>query len=76
MKWQRSPHNGKTFFISALPIVVFAAVLAPTGASATALTFTAMLDAAQVVANGGSTSTAIGDATIVFDTQPGQSPLT
>ena len=68
MKWQRSAHSGKALFVSALPILVSAAVLAPTGAHATALTFTAMLDAAQVVAGGGSTSTAIGDATIVFDT--------
>lgn len=37
-------------------------------AHATLVTFTAMLDAAQVVAGGGSTSTATGFATIVFDT--------
>ncbi len=57
-----------TYSVCARLVAAFATVLAPAAAEATILTFTATLDAAQVVAGGGSTSTAIGSATIVFDT--------
>jgi hypothetical protein len=67
MKLQRSTHNEKTFFVCARLIVALAAVLAPAVVSATNETFDAMLNAAQVVPGGGSTSTATGFATIVFD---------
>ena len=68
MKLQGSTHNEKAVSRCAHLIVAFAAVLAPAVSHATLITFTAMLDAAQVVAGGGSTSTATGLATIVFDT--------
>jgi CHRD domain/PEP-CTERM motif len=63
----RPAQNGKIFFVCARLIVTFAAVFAPTVAPATVETFDATLNAAQVVAGGGSTSTATGSATIVFD---------
>src|SRR6516225_10701548 len=62
-----SAHRGKPSLVCARLIVGFAAVAAPTVASATDETFDAMLNAAQVVAGGGSTSTATGFATFVFD---------
>src|SRR6516162_1355175 len=68
MKFRRSAHSGTTSFLCARVIVSFVAVLAPTVAPATDETFEAMLNAAQVVAGGGSTSTATGFATFVFDT--------
>jgi CHRD domain/PEP-CTERM motif len=67
MKFQGSTQNGRISFACARLIVAFAAVLAPTVAPATDETFDAMLSAAQVVAGGGSTSTATGFATFVFD---------
>jgi CHRD domain/PEP-CTERM motif len=53
----------------ALPIMLFAAVLAPSMAHATIETFNAILDGAQVApgAGGPTGSTAMGNATIVFD---------
>jgi hypothetical protein len=68
MKFRGSTHNAKISFVCARLIVAFAAVFAPTVALATDETFDAMLNAAQVVAGGGSTSTATGFATFVFDT--------
>ena len=67
MKFRRPAHSGKMSFLCARVIVAFVAVLAPTVAPATDETFEAMLNAAQVVAGGGSTSTATGFATFVFD---------
>jgi hypothetical protein len=51
-----------------LLILVFAAVLGPPLVHATSYTFEASLTADQVVAGGGSTSTATGFATFIFDT--------
>src|SRR5215469_7488556 len=68
MKFRRSAHSGTVFFLCARVVVALVAVLAPTVALATDETFDAMLNAAQVVAGGGSTSTATGFATFVFDT--------
>jgi len=67
MKFRRSAHRGKISFLCARVIVAFVGVLAPTVAAATDETFDAMLNAAQVVAGGGSTSTATAFATFVFD---------
>jgi hypothetical protein len=67
MKFERSVHSGKISFLCARVIVAFVAVLAPTVAPATDETFDATLTAAQVVADGGSTSTATAFATFVFD---------
>ena len=68
MNFRRYAHSGTISFLCARVFVASVAVLAPTVAPATDETFEAMLNAAQVVAGGGSTSTATGFATFVFDT--------
>jgi CHRD domain len=67
MKLPGSTHNDKNLSMCARLIVALAAVAAPAVAPATIETFDATLNAAQVVAGGGSTSTASGFATVVFD---------
>ena len=67
MKFQRCEQDGKASFPGARLILGFVALLAPTLTTATDVTFDAVLNAAQVVAGGGSTSTATGFATFVFD---------
>jgi hypothetical protein len=67
MNFRRYAHSGTISFLCARVFVASVAVLAPTVAPATDETFDAMLNAAQVVAGGGSTSTATGFATFVFD---------
>lgn len=64
----RSRLSHKISLLCTRLLVGFAAIFAPTLALATDETFDATLTAAQVVAGGGSTSTAKGFATFVFDT--------